>query len=41
MNFLRKYYYGDIPEDKAGGANATIGKTPDATLKLVWMLDSH
>ncbi len=36
MNFLRKYYYGDIPEDKAGGANATIGKTPDATDWPLW-----
>src|SRR5690242_1782326 len=23
MNFLRKYYYGDIPEDKAGGNEKT------------------
>lgn len=21
INFLKKYYYGDIPEDKAGGSN--------------------
>ena len=24
MNLIRKYYYGDIPEDKAGGNDSTI-----------------
>lgn len=28
MTFLRKYYYGDIPEDKAGGANEKTAKIP-------------
>ena len=27
-NYLRKFYYGDIPEDKAGGFNSEASKNP-------------
>ncbi len=27
MNFIRKFYYGDIPEDKAGGNQAESAQT--------------
>jgi ring-1,2-phenylacetyl-CoA epoxidase subunit PaaB len=28
MNFIRKYYYGDIPDEKSGGANSETAKNP-------------
>lgn len=35
MNYLRKYYYGDIPEDKGGGETPSQ-KTQDATDWPLW-----
>src|SRR3954468_1505798 len=40
MNFVRKYYYGDIPEDKAGGGDIskeTSGKKSDWPLWEVFI----
>src|SRR6187431_652956 len=28
MNLIRKFYYGDIPEDKSGGSNSETSKNP-------------
>ncbi len=37
-NYLRKFYYGDIPEDKAGGEISDSSKTPFGGRGADWPL---
>src|SRR6187402_693945 len=38
MNYIRKFYYGDIPEDKAGSSNNDSSKTPPSGGRGAWPL---
>lgn len=38
MNYLKKYYYGDIPEEKAGGASLETALVPALAHEGNWPL---